>query len=63
MSSRGLPQIALVNGMCTAGGAYLPTMCDEAIIVKGIGTIYLGGPPLVKAATGEVYYEAPLLLY
>lgn len=53
MSARGLPQIAVVMGMCTAGGAYVPAMCDENIIVRGTGTIYLGGPPLVKAATGE----------
>jgi 3-methylcrotonyl-CoA carboxylase beta subunit len=53
MSSMGIPQIALVMGPCTAGGAYVPAMCDESIIVKGQGTIYLGGPPLVRAATGE----------
>ena len=53
MSAQGIPQIAAVMGMCTAGGAYVPAMSDEAIIVKGQGTIYLGGPPLVKAATGE----------
>jgi acetyl-CoA carboxylase carboxyltransferase component len=53
MSARSIPQIAVVMGMCTAGGAYLPAMCDENIIVRGTGTIYLGGPPLVKAATGE----------
>ncbi|MDH4246717.1 MAG: methylcrotonoyl-CoA carboxylase [Deltaproteobacteria bacterium] len=53
MSSRGIPQVAAVMGSCTAGGAYLPAMCDESIIVKGNGTIFLGGPPLVKAATGE----------
>jgi acetyl-CoA carboxylase carboxyltransferase component len=53
MSSRGIPQIAVVMGMCTAGGAYVPAMSDENIIVKGTGTIYLAGPPLVKAATGE----------
>jgi len=53
MSAKGIPQIAVVMGMCTAGGAYVPAMCDENIIVKGIGTIYLAGPPLVKAATGE----------
>jgi len=49
----GVPQIAAVMGMCTAGGAYVPAMSDEAVIVKGNGTIYLAGPPLVKAATGE----------
>src|SRR6056297_2339621 len=53
MSSRGLAQIAVVLGMCTAGGAYVPAMADEAIIVQEQGIIYLGGPPLVKAATGE----------
>ncbi|MDX1437966.1 MAG: carboxyl transferase domain-containing protein [Anaerolineales bacterium] len=53
MSARGIPQLAAVMGSCTAGGAYVPAMSDEAIIVKGTGTIFLGGPPLVKAATGE----------
>lgn len=53
LSSRGIPQIAVVMGSCTAGGAYVPAMADQAIIVKGTGTIFLGGPPLVKAATGE----------
>ena len=53
MSSQGIPQIAAVLGPCTAGGAYVPAMSDEVIIVKGNGTIFLGGPPLVKAATGE----------
>jgi acetyl-CoA carboxylase carboxyltransferase component len=53
MSARGIGQIAVVLGMCTAGGAYVPAMSDENIIVKGSGTIYLAGPPLVKAATGE----------
>jgi acetyl-CoA carboxylase carboxyltransferase component len=53
MSSRGIPQVALVMGSCTAGGAYVPAMCDESVIVRGNGTIFLGGPPLVKAATGE----------
>src|SRR5688572_22898088 len=53
MSSKGIPQIAAVMGSCTAGGAYVPAMSDEAIIVRGQGTIFLGGPPLVKAATGE----------
>ncbi len=53
MASRGIPQIAAVMGSCTAGGAYVPAMSDEAVIVKGQGTIFLGGPPLVKAATGE----------
>ncbi|AVP56905.1 carboxyl transferase domain-containing protein [Pulveribacter suum] len=54
MSAQGLAQIAVVMGSCTAGGAYVPAMSDEAIIVKNQGTIFLGGPPLVKAATGEV---------
>src|SRR3989475_8747646 len=53
MSGAGIPQIALVMGSSTAGGAYVPAMSDETVIVKGIGTIFLGGPPLVKAATGE----------
>ena len=54
MSGKGIPQISIVHGSCTAGGAYIPAMSDESIIVKGQGTIFLGGPPLVKAATGEV---------
>jgi 3-methylcrotonyl-CoA carboxylase beta subunit len=54
MSSKGIPQIAAVMGSCTAGGAYVPAMCDEAVIVRNQGTIFLGGPPLVKAATGEI---------
>ncbi len=54
MSAMGLPQISVVMGSCTAGGAYVPAMSDENIIVKGNGTIFLGGPPLVRAATGEV---------
>ena len=53
MSSKGIPQIAAVMGSCTAGGAYVPAMSDETVIVRGNGTIFLGGPPLVKAATGE----------
>jgi acetyl-CoA carboxylase carboxyltransferase component len=53
MSAAGIPQVAVVLGSCTAGGAYVPAMCDEAIIVKNQGTIFLAGPPLVKAATGE----------
>jgi acetyl-CoA carboxylase carboxyltransferase component len=53
LSSLNIPQVSVVLGMCTAGGAYVPAMSDENIIVKGKGTIYLGGPPLVKAATGE----------
>ncbi len=54
LSAKAIPQIAVVMGSCTAGGAYVPAMCDEAIIVRDQGTIFLGGPPLVKAATGEV---------
>jgi 3-methylcrotonyl-CoA carboxylase beta subunit len=54
LSAKGIPQIAVVMGSCTAGGAYVPAMADESIIVKEQGTIFLGGPPLVKAATGEV---------
>ncbi|HVC37572.1 MAG TPA: carboxyl transferase domain-containing protein, partial [Gammaproteobacteria bacterium] len=54
LSRERIPQIAVVMGSCTAGGAYVPAMCDEAIIVRNQGTIFLGGPPLVKAATGEV---------
>ncbi len=53
MSAMGIPQVAVVMGSCTAGGAYIPAMCDESIIVKNQGTIFIGGPPLVKAATGE----------
>src|SRR6478752_2979389 len=53
MSAERIPQIAAVMGSCTAGGAYVPAMSDETVIVKGTGTIFLGGPPLVKAATGE----------
>jgi 3-methylcrotonyl-CoA carboxylase beta subunit len=54
MSAAGIAQVAAVMGSCTAGGAYIPAMCDESIIVRGQGTIFLGGPPLVRAATGEV---------
>jgi 3-methylcrotonyl-CoA carboxylase beta subunit len=54
MSAQGISQVAVVMGSCTAGGAYVPAMSDETIIVKNQGTIFLGGPPLVKAATGEV---------
>src|SRR3712207_255565 len=53
MSAKGIPQVAVVMGSCTAGGAYVPAMSDETVIVKNTGTIFLGGPPLVKAATGE----------
>jgi 3-methylcrotonyl-CoA carboxylase beta subunit len=54
LSAAGIPQIALVMGSCTAGGAYVPAMSDESVIVRGQGTIFLGGPPLVRAATGEI---------
>jgi 3-methylcrotonyl-CoA carboxylase beta subunit len=54
LSAKGISQIAVVMGSCTAGGAYIPAMSDESIIVQGTGTIFLGGPPLVKAATGEI---------
>jgi 3-methylcrotonyl-CoA carboxylase beta subunit/propionyl-CoA carboxylase len=54
MSAQGIPQVAVVMGSCTAGGAYIPAMSDEVVIVRGQGTIFLGGPPLVRAATGEV---------
>ena len=60
MSAQGIAQIAAVLGSCTAGGAYLPAMADESIIVKNQGTIFLGGPPLVKAATGEIVSEEEL---
>ncbi|KJY84677.1 methylcrotonoyl-CoA carboxylase [Vibrio galatheae] len=60
MSAQGIPQIAVVLGLCTAGGAYIPAMSDVAIIVKQQGTIFLAGPPLVKAATGEVVTEEEL---
>src|SRR6201993_1316743 len=53
MSAAGIPQIAVVMGSCTAGGAYVPAMSDETVIVRGTGTIFIGGPPLVKAATGQ----------
>ena len=53
MSAKGIPQIAVVMGSCTAGGAYVPAMSDETVIVRGTGTIFIGGPPLVKAATGR----------
>ena len=54
LSARGIPQVAAVLGSCTAGGAYVPAMSDETVIVRGQGTIFLGGPPLVKAAIGEI---------
>lgn len=53
MSAQGIAQISVVMGSCTAGGAYIPAMADESIIVKKNGTVFLAGPPLVKAATGE----------
>ena len=53
MSALGIPQLAVVMGSCTAGGAYVPAMSDETVIVRGTGTIFIGGPPLVKAATGQ----------
>mgnify|MGYP003960164725 FL=1 len=53
MSAKGIAQIGVIMGSCTAGGAYIPAMCDESIIVENQGTIFLAGPPLVKAATGE----------
>ncbi len=60
MSAQNIPQISVVMGFCTAGGAYQPAMSDEVVIVQGVGTIYIGGPPLVKAATGEVVTEEEL---
>ncbi len=60
MSAVNIPQVSVVMGFCTAGGAYQPAMSDEVVIVKGVGTIYIGGPPLVKAATGEVVTEEEL---
>jgi 3-methylcrotonyl-CoA carboxylase beta subunit len=60
MSRRGIVQVGVVLGSCTAGGAYVPSMCDETVIVKGNGTIFLAGPPLVKAATGEEVTEEEL---
>lgn len=54
MSAKSIAQIGIVMGSCTAGGAYIPAMADESIIVKGKGTVFLAGPPLVKAATGEI---------
>ena len=60
MSSQGIAQIAAVLGSCTAGGAYVPAMSDESVIVRGQGTIFLGGPPLVKAATGEIVTDEDL---
>src|SRR5205085_10844140 len=53
MSAAGIPQVACVMGSCTAGGAYVPAMSDESVIVRNQGTIFIGGPPLVKAATGQ----------
>ena len=54
MSARGIPQVSVVMGLCTAGGAYVPAMSDENVIVRNQGTVFLGGPPLVQAATGEI---------
>jgi len=60
MSARGIPQIAVVMGSCTAGGAYVPAMSDEVVMVKRRGTVFLGGPPLVQAATGEIVTDEEL---
>ena len=60
MSSKGIPQIAIVLGSCTAGGAYVPSMSDEVVMVHKKGTVFLGGPPLVQAATGEVVSDEDL---
>jgi len=57
MSAAGIPQLAVVLGSCTAGGAYVPAMADEAVIVKGNGTIFLGGPPLVKVFKLNLFYR------
>ena len=60
MSAKGIPQIAVVMGSCTAGGAYVPAMSDEVVMVKRRGTVFLGGPPLVQAATGEIVTDEEL---
>lgn len=60
MSSKGIPQLAIVLGSCTAGGAYIPSMSDEVIMVHKKGTVFLGGPPLVQAATGEIVTDEDL---
>lgn len=60
MSSKGIPQIAVVLGSCTAGGAYVPAMSDEVVMVHKKGTVFLGGPPLVQAATGEIVTDEDL---
>ena len=60
MSSESIPQISVVMGSCTAGGAYIPAMSDETIMVKKTGFVFVGGPPLVKAATGEIVTEEEL---
>jgi len=60
MSAKGIPQIAIVMGSCTAGGAYVPSMSDEVVMVHKKGTVFLGGPPLVQAATGEIVTEEEL---
>ena len=60
MSAAGIPQIAIVLGSCTAGGAYVPAMADEVVMVRKKGTVFLGGPPLVQAATGEIVTDEEL---
>jgi acetyl-CoA carboxylase carboxyltransferase component len=60
MSAKGIPQVAIVLGSCTAGGAYVPSMSDEVIMVHKKATVFLGGPPLVQAATGEIVTEEEL---
>lgn len=60
MSAQGIPQVAVVLGSCTAGGAYVPAMSDEVVMVRKRGTVFLGGPPLVQAATGEIVTEEAL---
>jgi 3-methylcrotonyl-CoA carboxylase beta subunit len=60
MSSKGIPQVAIVLGSCTAGGAYVPSMSDEVVMVHRKGTVFLGGPPLVQAATGEIVTDEEL---
>ena len=60
MSAAGIPQVAIVLGSCTAGGAYVPSMSDEVVMVHKKGTVFLGGPPLVQAATGEIVTDEEL---
>ena len=60
MSAKGIPQVAIVLGSCTAGGAYVPSMSDEVVMVHKKGTVFLGGPPLVQAATGEIVTDEQL---